>query len=87
MNSGLHEQNMMNYYQYRRDQLMEEARRERLKASVLRRAKQQRDVPTRFHVGDSLLNLPRVIAHGWRRVLATPRPPIVEDCLESAPTC
>jgi hypothetical protein len=86
MNDSLNEYQLTSNFEYRRQALMDEARRERLKASVLRRARQSQR-PGRLTL---------VIAHlsaMWRTRLLELQgsPPInpsgaIDDCLESSLT-
>ena len=50
MNDNMHEYHLTHWYQYRRDQFMEEARRERLKREVMSRAYHQRRVVRLYSV-------------------------------------
>jgi len=85
MNDSLHDYHWMQNFEYRRSQLMDEARRERLKANVLRRAKQQSRSRHLLNAvnGKVAALLTRLNGLQGRAALDPPR--VVDDCLESSP--
>ena len=85
MNDSLNEYHLTKHFEYRREQLMDEARRERLKAEVLRRAHQQSQVSRWLQAATEKLAALHA-GTALQRAGTLDQPCVLDDCLESSPT-
>ena len=83
MNESMNEYDLMKQFELRRDTLMEEARRERLKVSILSRARQSRQ-PGRLALAmTTLTKLVRARLIDFQSETLLEPPCAVDDCLET----
>jgi hypothetical protein len=83
MNDSMNEYDLMNQFELRRNMLMEEARRERLKANVLRRARQSQPPGRLMLAVTTFSTMLRARFVSFDGVAAIEPSGAVDDCLES----
>lgn len=86
MNDSLNEYHLTKQFEYRRERLMDEARHERLKTEVLRRARQQSRVSRWLQATTEKLAALYAGSRRWQGTGTLDQPCVLDDCLESSPT-